>query len=74
MEITKGFITAVELGANALRSNADAAEQEDEAKADTNIGRIVRTAIEESRQSADMLYGWSDRARAEIGWPRDGAA
>ena len=67
MEITKRFIECVAHSSEALRDKAFKAEQEPEAKADTEVGRIVRNMIEQYRQEADLLDGWLPRAKKELG-------
>lgn len=67
MELTTDFVLAVERGADALIDQANSLEPTTDAKADNTVGRIVRRNIEESRQTADLLRGWSVRARKEAG-------
>jgi hypothetical protein len=66
VELTNEFVTAVEHGASALRTNAERLARNDKAKTDDAVGRIVRKAIESDLQTADVLAGWAKRARESL--------
>lgn len=65
MEITKGIIAAIEKGVAAIYSRADEIEREPDYIKDNSVGRILRLAVEEDRQAADMLAGWLKRVIKE---------
>ena len=68
METTKAFIIAVEMGAQDIRSAVRDCEKEvAEKHPGGNAGPIISRALEEKRQTADLLEGWAIRARKELG-------
>lgn len=71
MIVTEELVRAVADGVRALRSQADAAEQEATAKAITGAGKLIRECIERQRQQADLLAGWVMRHRDAAGLSED---
>lgn len=68
MEVTKALILAVEMGAEDIRTVvADCEKELKEKYPSGNAGIVIPRALEEKRQTADLLMGWADRARKELG-------
>ena len=65
--ITAQFILAVEKANKALREQVCRLQRTTEAEQDGTIGNLIRTAIEDDLQTADLLDGWVTRAKKEIG-------
>ena len=62
ISITPEFIEAVSSGANALNVRADEISRDPLFMGNDSVGKILRTAVERSRQQAAMLQDWCGRA------------
>lgn len=70
MEITEAFVLTVERARSALHANASNLEASQHVKDGDDVGKLLRNSAEQSRQDADVLRGWCDRARKELKMPR----
>lgn len=67
MILTKDFIVAVEAGISALHTNSGSLKQSELFNNQDQVGEILRIASEQATQQAELLSGWTKRARKEIG-------
>lgn len=62
VDTTPEFIEAVRSGANALCVRADEISKDPLFMGNDSVAKILRTAVERSRQQAAMLQDWCGRA------------
>ena len=70
MEVTEALVHAIEMGASDIRATADGCVAELLEKYPNGTSPHLRRLIEEKLQSADLLLGWTARARKELNLPK----
>lgn len=65
-EINEYMLNAMEAGAKQLRSLKEDESMKEAAAQEDTMGQLIRSAIEEAEQQADVMEGFVTRARKAI--------